>query len=260
MSKFIDNLKKACQAAPSPIGFLSRQSAPTECRMQVLAIVAPENLDKAVDFINGVDAVLLPVAGENPTKKRLAGFAGAAGNVPWGGWLKGKTAGSAELIKAGCDFVVFSGSNELDLGSDEKTGKIFEIDPSVTDTLLRAANNLPVDAVFINDESTREHTLTWQHLLQYQRYSILLSKPILVSIPAGITSRELKLLWEAGIDGAVVDAEQITAEEFKTLKKTLAETKFLPRGRRREKLDAVAPRASQQPAHPAHEEEDDDDE
>ncbi|MDO8578299.1 MAG: hypothetical protein Q7R50_03870, partial [Dehalococcoidales bacterium] len=153
MSKFIDDLKRACNGAPAPIGFLPRQTATAPCRMLLLAVVAPEDLDRVAEFIDGADAVLLPVASENPPKKRLTGFAGAAGKTPWGAWLKGKNAAIPELVKAGCDFVVFSGSTVLTAAVDEKTGKILEVEPSIADTMLRTTGSLPVDAVFINDDS-----------------------------------------------------------------------------------------------------------
>ncbi len=256
MSKFIDNLKRACDNSPAPIGFLPRQSAPSPCRMQVLAVVAPEDLDRASEFINAADAVLLPVASENPPKKRLAAFANAAGETPWGGWLKGKAAGVPELVKAGGDFVVFSSSTELNLSAEEKTGKILEVEPDIADSLLRAVNNLPVDAVFVNDDSLKEGSLAWQQLLQFQRCAGLVGKPVLTSAPASMGSEELKLLWEAGVSGVVIDAEDLDPEKLKELRKTIDDTKFLPRGRRRgEKMEAILPHPSREPAMADHEEE-----
>ena len=61
MSKFIDDLKRACDGAPAPIGFMPRPSTAAPCRMQLLALVAPEDLDRVAEFMDGVDAVLLPV-------------------------------------------------------------------------------------------------------------------------------------------------------------------------------------------------------
>lgn len=255
MSKFIDNLKKVCESGPPPIGFLSRKQSVRECRMQVLAMVAPENLDRASEFIKGADAVLLPIAGENPTKKRLTGFAGAAGGVPWGGWLKGKSTGVTDLVKAGCDFVVFSSRIELSMTVDDKMGKILEVEPSIPDALLRAANSLPVDAVLIDDDSLKECPLTWQHLIQYQRCAALLTKPVLAVVPVDAGSEELKLLWEAGIDGAVVDTEGLAPEQLETFRKTLDDTKFPPRGRRHEKPGAILPRSDHRQAAVEQEEE-----
>jgi len=255
MSKFIDDLKRAGNGAPSPIGFMPRQPAAAPCRMQLLAVVAPEDLDRVAEFLDGADAVLLPVASENPSKKRLAGFAGGAGKTPWGGWLKSKTAAIPELVKAGCDFVVFSGATVLTAAAEEKTGKILEVGPSITDTLLRAAGNLPVDAVFINDDSVGEGPLTWQHLLQFQRCAALLTKPLLAPVPADAGAEELKLLWEAGVVCAVVDTEGMSPEKFKALRKTIDDTRFPLRGRRREKLDATMPRPQLEPAEVEHEEE-----
>lgn len=255
MSKFIDDLKRAGDGAPSPIGFMPRQPVAAPCRMQLLAIVAPEDLDRVTEFLDGADTVLLPVASENPSKKRLTGFSGAAGRTPWGGWLKGKNAAIPELVKAGCDFIVFSGATVLTAAAEEKTGKILELAPSTTDTMLRSAGNLPIDAVFINDDSVGEGPLTWQHLLQFQRCAALLTKPMLAPVPADAGTEELKLLWEAGVVCAVVDTEGISPEKFKALRKTIDGTKFPPRGRRREKLDATMPRPQLEAVDIGHEEE-----
>lgn len=257
MSKFIDDLKRACDGAPAPIGFLPRQSTAAPPRMQLLAVVAPEDLDRVAEFLDGVDAVLLPVSSENPSKKRLTGFAGAAGKTPWGGWLKGKNAAIPELVKTGCDFVVFSGSTVLTAAADEKTGKILEVEPSITDTMLRAAGSLPVDAVFLNDEAIGEGPLTWQNLIQFQRCAALLTKPLLAPVPADAGAEELKLLWEAGVIGAVVNTEGLSLEKFKALRKTIDDTKFPPRGRRRDKIDATLPRPQAEPVEVDHEEEED---
>ena len=255
MSKFIDDLKRACDGAPAPIGFRPQKTTAEPCRMQVLAVVAPEDLDSVAEFIDGADAVLLPVASENPSKKRLTGFAGAAGKTPWGGWLKGKNADIPELVKAGCDFVFFSGSTVLTTAADEKTGKILEVEPSITDTMLRAAGSLPVDAVFLNDDSVGEGPLTWQNLIQFQRCAALLNKPLLAPVPADAGAEELKLLWEAGVIGAVVNTEGLSPKTFKALRKTIDDTKFPPRGRRRDKIDATLPRSAPGPAIADHEEE-----
>lgn len=258
MSKFIDDLKRACDGAPAPIGFRPQKTTTAPCRMQLLAVVAPEDLDRVAGFIDGADAVLLSVAGENPSKKRLTGFAGAAGNTPWGGWLKGNNVAIPELVKSGCDFVVFSGSTLLTAAAGEKTGKVLEVEPSITDTMLRSAGNLPVDAVFVNDDSVGEGPLTWQHLMQFQRCAALLAKPLLAPVPADAGTEELKLLWEAGVICAVVDTEALSPEKFKALRKTIDDTRFPPRGRRRDKIDATLPRMQPEPVAAGHEEEEED--
>ncbi|MDO8579116.1 MAG: hypothetical protein Q7R50_08080, partial [Dehalococcoidales bacterium] len=173
----------------------------------------------------------------------------------WGAWLKGKNAAIPELVKAGCDFVVFSGSTVLTAAVDEKTGKILEVEPSIADTMLRTTGSLPVDAVFINDDSVGDGPLTWQHLMQFQRCAALLTKPLLAPVPADAGPEELKLLWEAGVVGAVVDTEGLSPEKFKALRNTIGDTKFPPRGRRREKIDATLPRPQREPAVAEHEEE-----
>ena len=68
----------------------------------------------------------------------------------------------------------------------------------------------------------------------------------------------MKFLWEAGVIGAVVDTEGLYPEKFKALRKTIDDTKFPPRGRRRDKIDATLPRQLVAAVEPQHEEEEED--
>ena len=74
-------------------------------------------------------------------------------------------------------------------------------------------------------------------------------------VPADAGAEELKLLWEAGVICAVVDTEGLAPEKFHALRKTIDDTKFPPRGRRRDKIDATLPRPAPEPAIADHEEE-----
>lgn len=255
MSKFIDTLKRLSQAAPAPMGFLPSRTAPSRLRIQLLAVVAPENLDHAADFAAGADAILLPVARQNPSTKRLAQLTEVMKGVPWGGWLKGGHAGVPELVKVGCDFIIFPASQTpLTVAADSVPGKILEVAASLNEGLLRAINSLPADAVFVTNDLTGEESLTWQHLLVFQRFASLLTKPLLVPVPYGVGADELKALWEAGVDGVVVETEGMPPDRLKELRKVIDGLAF-PSRSCREKIDPILPRFGSEPRHVTAEEE-----
>ncbi|GAI03531.1 unnamed protein product, partial [marine sediment metagenome] len=106
---------------------------------------------------------------------------------------------------------------------------------------LRAANELPIDAVLIAAEREGEYFLTWRHLMLFQRFAGLLTKPLLASIPLNVTANELQALWEAGVDGVVIEvgAEQ-PADKLKKLRQTIDKLTF-PSPRKRGKAEALLP-------------------
>ena len=255
MSKFIDRLKQHSQAAPAPIGFLPRKPSPSKSRIQLLAVVAPENLEKVADSIAGADAVLLPVARQNPSTKRLAELAESLADIPWGGWLKGGHAGVPELVKAGCDFIVFpAAQTPLNIAANIEPGKILEVEASLNEGLLRAINDLPADAVFITDDLTKDDSLTWQHLMLFQRFASLLTKPLLVPVPSVVGAEELKALWEAGVDCVVVETEGMPPDRLKELRKTIDSLTF-PSRCRRERVEPVLSRLGPESSRVSTEEE-----
>ncbi len=247
MSKFVDQLKRLSQVATEPIGFLPRLPSLPKPKIQLLAVVAPENLDGVADFTAGADAVLVPVARQSPSVKRLAALAESLPGIPWGGWLTGGHAGVSELVKAGCDFIVFpASSTPLNIVGESEPGKILEVEALLAEGLLRTVNDLPVDAVFITDDLRKDDSLTWQHLMLFQRFSTLLTKPLIVPVPTNIGADETKALWEAGVDCVVVETEGMAPDRLKELRKTIDSMTFsLPR--RPKKIEPVLPQVRCEP-------------
>ncbi len=242
MSKFIDKLKQASQTAP-PIGFKATLATLSKPKMLLIASLSQANLDGVADYVAGADAGLLPVSelssGAEAIKKTLQ----AVSDIPWGGWLK--DVGRKEItqiVDSGCDFVVFPAvSTALATLQGNGVGKILEVPASLSDGLLRAVNKSPVDAVLISGEPEEGGFLTWQHLMHFQRCADLLSKPLLASIPRDVTASELQALWEAGVDGVVVEVgvEQ-PAGRLMELRQAI-DSSTLPPQRKREKPAALVP-------------------
>jgi len=209
MSQFIDKLMRVSQVVPQPMGFRTAQSASEKPGILLIASLAQTDIDSLADRLAGADAGLLHVAKLSSGAKDLEKALQAVPGIPWGGWLEGVTEEQVEpMTKAVFDFVVFPpASTSLAILDDNKTGKVLQVETSISVSLLPAFNELPVDAILVAGEYKEKRFLTWQHLMFFQRCADLLTKPLLVSVPSNISTNELKVLWEAGVSGVVVGIE-----------------------------------------------------
>jgi hypothetical protein len=75
----------------------------------------------------------------------------------------------------------------------------------------------------------------------FQRFADLLTKPLLASIPSNVNANELQALWEAGVDGVVIEvgAGQPT-DRLKKLHQVIDKLAF-PSQRKRGKVEALLP-------------------
>ena len=246
MSKFIDGLKQVSQEAPQPIGFRTAQAASAKPRIQLLACLGEGDIDNAADYVAGADAAMLRLSKPDSGMKSVQKISKDVSGIPWGGWLAGDIKGTKQLVKSGgCDFVVFAAvSTPLAALQDDKVGKIIEVEASISEGLLRVVNELPVDAVLIKAEGEDKQSLTWHDLMLFQRFTTLLTKPLLVSVPAKVTSREIEAVWEAGVDGVVVELGGGKPEgEVKKLRKVINELPY-PAPDKQKKTDAIIPGTS----------------
>ncbi len=218
MSRFIELLRKSGQSAAPAMGFHAARSAEPPARLRLVAVLAaaPEAPGK---LLAGAHAALLRPA-KAPGAEALKKLATAASDIPWGVYLyDGSPKSAAAAAKAGADFIVWSATGPVSATTDDETGKILEVDASLADSQLRAAGDLPVDAVLTTAISSGG-SLTWQDIIGMQRLANLLTKPLLVPVDAGISEAELKAVWEAGAEGVVaaVDAARPGAiEELRQL-------------------------------------------
>ncbi len=207
MSRLIDKLKQASQAVLQPMGFRAAQAVSQRPKILLIAsLVAQPDADSLAGYVAGADAGLLPVA-----KSSLETFlkvSQAVPDIPWGGWLRGSgRKGIEKVVESGFDFVVFpAASTSLAMLQSDNVGRVLQVEASLAEGLLRAVDELPVDAVFISSEQEEGDFLTWRHLMIFRCFAGLLTKPLLASVPLNITPDELLALWDAGIDGVVVDA------------------------------------------------------
>jgi len=207
MSKFIDKLNQVSRAVPQPVGFRMTQPLSLKPKILLVASLAQANVDDLADYVAGADAGLLHISELGSGVKTLQKISKVVPDIPWGGWLKGSCRGEIkQVVKASCDFVVFPAANtSLAIFQGGEVGKILEVGSSLSEGLLRAVDELSVDAVLIASEQEEGYFLTWRHLMLFKRFADLLTKPVLASAPSNITASELQVLWGAGVDGVVVE-------------------------------------------------------
>jgi len=258
MSKFIDKLKRISHA-PQPMGFKVRGSEPDKPKMLVVVSLASADVGGLADYMAGVDSGLLRISDAISGAEALKKAFQLVPDIPWGGWLRDiGNQGMEDLVKTGCDAVVFSAADTpLALLQNDEMGRILEVDASVGDGLLRSVNKLSVDAVLIASEAGESYPLTWHHLMRFQRFSDLLSKPLLVSVPADVTGVELQALWDAGVRGVIVESDSgQPAGKIKELCQSIDKLDYSLS--KREKLDALLPHIRGETDMPVVEEDEDD--
>ena len=262
MSKLIDKLNQVSQAVLQPVGFRTARSVSPKPGMLLVAGLAQANVENLADYVTGADAGLLHVSESRSGAKTLQKISQVVPDIPWGGWLRGSGRGEIkQMVKVGCDFVVFpAASTSLAVFQGDEPGKILEVESSLSEGLVRAINELPVDAVLIASERREGYLLTWYHLMLFKRFADLLTKPLLVSIPSGVTASELQALWQAGVGGVVVEVGVgQAAERLKELRQ-LIDKLVPPSPRRQGKAKALLPYIGQEPSAPTEEEEEEEEE
>lgn len=241
MSKLIEKLQKTAKGTPPPIGFgIARKAAPPT---RLLLVVSLEKIEPSGSsgMTAGADAVM--IESKEPVSKGIQKEIESLTGVPWGLYLGDngdkKVAG---LIEVGCDFLVFPVDKRIaSIPQNDKTGKVLAVESSMDDSLLRAINFMPIDAVLLTDDIEGNGSMIWHQLMIVQHVSNLIAKPLLARVPENITEPEIRALWDAGVDGVIV-AKGKEAEALGTLRKIID---GLPARAKQKsgKPEAVLPRA-----------------
>jgi hypothetical protein len=254
MSKLIEKLKKLSQAAPPPMGFHTTRPAAENPTLLLIGKLPINSAAPATKYSGGADAVLLYGDKAEATVKEIQKTAKTLGDIPWGIYLA-EVSDNKEPGVLLCDFVIFSPANKVnELPTDERLGKILEVESSMDDGLLRAVNDLPVDAVLVTDALETNETLTMHRLMIYRNLSSYIGKPIIVPVKKDISEAELKALRDAGIDGVMAEMDTAGGDNLKELEKKIR--KLPPReAKKGGKGGVILPRVGTTAA-PSEEEED----
>ena len=243
MSRFVDMLRRVSKTVPQSMGFRSTQPVSVEPRMLLVASIAQADIEDLAERVAGADAGLLHITRLSSGADALGKVSQAVPDIPWGGSLRNIAEVEVErMMKSGFDFVVFPpAGTPLATLKDDKVGKILEVETSLSEGLLRAVDDLPLDAVLVPNEQDGEYFLTWQHLMSFQRCANLLTKPLLVYLPSDVSANELQALWEAGVNGVVVGVETgQSVGKFKELREVIGKLVF-PSQRKQGKAEALLP-------------------
>jgi hypothetical protein len=207
MSRFINRLKQVSQGIAQPMGFKAANTGQSQTKMLLVAGLAKAGSDKLPDYVAGADAGLIIATEAGSGASAIKEATGAVSGIPWGGRLEGINAdGAKQIAEAGGDFLVLpAAGGVLPELEDSQMGRVLEIEMSLDEGLLSTINRLPADAALIAAAPSEGTFLTWHRLMYLQRCADLLAKPLMVSIPLGLTAAELKVLWDTGVDGIVVE-------------------------------------------------------
>lgn len=234
MSKLIDRLNQTTKGTARSLGFQITPKAATKPKICLLAsvskVVNPRQLAEEIDGADGL-LINLPEADTGT----LNTVAEAVGDMPWG-WRMEDSPGEnvKKELKASADFIVFPSDAALDVPEAEGTGRILEVESSLSEGMVRAINELPVDAVLATDEDGTGPALTWRHLMRYTRLAELLRKPLLVPITPEAGTGDFQALWKAGVAGVVA------TDRIKELREIINGTDFP--SRQRGEMGALLPR------------------
>lgn len=259
MGKLIDKLKLASQASPQSIGFGPSKAAPMKPTMLIIARLTEANVDDLADYVSGADAGLGNVLAGSQIKT-LHKASQTVPDLPWGWWWGDSDPGEIErILKLGGDFVIFPPTSTL-LATlrDNKTDRILQIETSLSEGLLRTIDALPVNAVLVASE--QDALLTWHDLMFVRRVAGLLTKPLLVTVPSNVGANELQSLWDAGVNGIVVEVEVgKPAGKLNELRQTINGLSY-PRSRPLGKVEPLLPHIRQEPDTVSEGEDEDEDE
>ncbi|MDD5190395.1 MAG: hypothetical protein PHE50_05065 [Dehalococcoidales bacterium] len=229
MSKFIDRLKQVSQPPPPPMGFGAAKSAAERPKIQLIASLG-SNAANLGDSLAVVDAVVFSSVKKNSFEKT------------WGVWLKKGDATEVEQAgKSQADFVILPADSTV-LSLDVKIGTVLQLENDITDIMLRAANELQVDAFLI--DHVKNEALTWQKLMALYRFGGLLNKPVLVVVGESVTRTEIQQIWETGISGLVVKvADEAGLTALNVIREAIDSLPF-PSKKKKDKMSPVLPQVS----------------
>ncbi|MFQ5880427.1 MAG: hypothetical protein ACE5IZ_09680, partial [Dehalococcoidia bacterium] len=188
----------------------------------------------------GVDTIIFGPVADKRQASDIAGWAKAAGGAPCGAWL-GPTAarGVAAIKDAGIDYVILSLDAAAAAVLDEGLGYVLALEEGVPDTLLRALDSLPLEAVTV---ALGTGPLTLRRQLELSRLAGLSRLPLFLRLGEEPTPQELESLRDVGAVAVLVDGEH--QEAWSMLAGLRRAIDGLPtrRRRREERLEATLPR------------------
>jgi len=244
MSKLIDKLDKMTQGDIKPFGFAASVTKSTAPQMLIIARTKLDDDAKTIPIIDA-EAVLLSVDDASKTvdtvnrigKERLADI--------WGIEAKNVSKKEADqLAKTGCDFIVLKLTSPTPvLMSDENLAKVIQINSSIEESMIKALNSLPVDALIVQDDSNLQD-FTVENLVMYSRLEAMAQQPLLLVVSLELAKDNLEVLRDTGVNGLILDwSGAASNKKFAEIKKAI---ESLPKSKKKKKghANAVLPNLS----------------
>ena len=248
MSKLLEKLERISEGSGQPIGFGAAVNRTKISPMLIIASVPAVNTQlTGVADKEGIDAILITITVENlaKDKKVLAKIDNTKIGIPWGVSMDAVTLEDIEqLIGMGCDFVIFGpAKTPAAVLNEDKIGKVLKIDPTLTDSMIRAISRLSVDAVFLSPGSEDEPHFTVQQLMAYERLAGGTGKHLLAAFPPSKPPADIESLWGLGVRGLAVDLTDEQPEQRLAQIKEAIQKLPATRKKSKEKIRATLPMA-----------------
>ena len=212
MSKLVKKLRQINEGAAQPLGFRRTSILPSQ---RMLLMVALPQSDRVAWLAKAeVDAISIHSQDLEQGVQTLGQVVNSVGDIPCGLWPEAMTdEGMKQLREAGGDFLIFEASTApAILLQEEELGKVLKVDLPQDESLMSALNQLPIEVVLLEVKREGE-VLTISDLMYCQWLAGLLDKPLLVATQQEMTDKEIRSLWEAGVDGVVVEIKEEQAPE-----------------------------------------------
>jgi hypothetical protein len=237
MSKLTDRIRRATRVEAAPLGFAAA-AARTRTPTQLLGVLVVADAANAIAAARDAGADFYLVKGA----AQPGGVPDVPEGVSVGVWPADFGTEGIEAAKsAGADFVVIDlDHTPASVLLDDSVGHVLLAPGDLEDTLLRAVEALPIDAVLLSDGPGN---LTIRRQLELRRLHGLTQKPLLMVAPPTLSEQELLALRDIGVVGVVVDTkEKGSAGQLSALRATIDN---LParRRRREEAPTPILPRA-----------------
>ena len=259
MSRFLDQLERISQNAPTPLGFGVTRGERTP-GMALVALVSDNHAEGCA-----------AIAGLSPDGVLLSGIDGPAGleslkdglpYVPWGVHCESLTPGDAKAYQeAGCDLLTFGleGTRASALSSDE-LARVLCIGPRLSNRQARAIDALPVDVLLVD---IHDHSGPWTlaDIAAVAGVSRRVDKYVLLHLSQPPEKDDLEAIRNVGVQGLAIDVGAVSLDSLQELKANLLD---MPRQRSRQRgrnsaavPSSVFPSGGRTPE-PEREDEDDD--
>ena len=199
VSQLIQKLKIAARLEASPLGFSGVNKAAVKPTPVIVARVSGDE-KQASSLVAGADAVFIDTFQEEVAARFIKQLTKEDMKMPYGCWL-GNNSGSMN------DFYALDLDADMSQLKNNKAGKALVISPDIEDKFLRQLDDLPVDAIVVEEKGSLSCRLTIKNYMQCHRLAIAVSKPLLLHIDSKVTAQDVEEMWSYGIDGFVVDID-----------------------------------------------------